>query len=821
MFSEIRHELWLTARGLARRPGFTVASMATLALGIGASTAIFSVAYGVSMRPLPYGAPERLIRIYEANPANGQLEQDVSIGTFHAWREGVPSLESAALFGKSNVRFLSGRDSAPVSLAGVSPSFFNVLGVRPLLGEGFKPEPSYTRFSADDEVIVSYAAWQRLLGGRADVIGQSLVFEGVGDPDVYRIVGVMPEGFRFGAPVDAWLPTKIVELPIGARIRLWRYEGMVARLRPDVPIETARAELAAISESLARDFPKSNAGWTVTVESLHASVIGDFGRATWMLLASVGVVLVVTCLNVGGLLTARAVARRRETAVRAALGASGWRLLRLSIGEAAVIAAGGGAAGLLLAWAGVAALRAAAPPGIPRLDAIHIDAAALAVTAVATLLSVLIFAAAPARTTWRNVSDRLRSAPGHGGPTPISRHAALAVAQCAGATTLVVLALLFARSFHELMTVDLGWGSERVLSMNVVVKMPSDLRRPWYRYVQWSDELIARLEATPGIEAAAVSTQVPLTASFSSTLARGRGKEATDLSRWPAVQHNVSDGYFRLMGIRLLGGRGFEAADRLTEAQLIGEPPERGVAIVSESTARALWPDRPALGQILWLPDIDRAAWREVVGVVEDIQFHAVGERPALHVFVPWTQSPTQRPRLLVKATGGDVAAIAPVVRNAAQQLSIASNFDQVVPLAALVARATAQPRFTSRVVAAFGILALILAGVGIYGTLSFMVGTRRREIGIRMALGASRERVLRTVMWRGLAPAAAGALTGGALAVALARTFRALLFNVTSLDPISLGGAVAVLLLVATVAALGPAAVAARTDPAQSLRAE
>jgi predicted permease len=817
----LRHELWLTLRGLARQPGFTAASIATLALGIGASTAIFSVAYGISIRPLAYDDPGRLVRIYEASPANGQLEQDVSIGTFHAWREGVPSLESAALFGKSNVRFLSGRDSAPVSLVGVSPNFFNVLGVRPLLGEGFKPEPSYTRFSADDDVIVSYVAWQRLLGGRADVIGQTLVFEGVGDPDVYRVVGVMPEGFGFGAPVDAWLPTKIVELPIGARVRLWRYDGMVARLRPGVPIETARAELAAISESLARDFPKSNAGWSVTIESLHASVIGDFGRATWMLLASVGVVLVVTCLNVGGLLTARAVSRRRETAVRIALGASAWRLLRLSSCEAAIIAGAGGAAGLLLAWAGVAALKAAAPPGIPRLDAIGVDGVALTVTALATLLSVLIFAVAPARISRRDVSQRLRSSPGDGGPTPLSRTGALAIAQCAGATTLVVLALLFARSFHELMTVDLGWGAERVLSMHAIPKMPSDLRRPWYRYVQWSDELIARLEATPGIDAAAISTQVPLTASFSATLARGRGKDAADLSRWPAVQHNVSDGYFRLMGIRLLGGRGFEAADRLSEAQLNGEQPtERGVAVVSESTARTLWPDRPAIGQALWLPDVDRAAWREVVGIVEDIQFHAVGERPALHVFVPWTQSPTQRPRLLVKGNG-DIAAIASVVRSAAQRMSITSNFDQVASLDWLVARATAQPRFTSRVVATFGLLALVLAGVGIYGTLSFMVGTRRREIGIRMALGASRERVVRTILWRGLGPAAAGALIGGAAAVGLARTFRALLFNVTSLDPLSLGGAIGVLLLVATGAALGPASLAARTDPAQSLRAE
>ena len=820
MFTGIRHELWLTLRGLSRRPGFTAAAIATLALGIGASTAIFSVAYGVSMRPLDYGAPDRLIRIYEADPANGQLKQDVSIGTFHGWREGAPSLESAALFAKTNVRFLSGRDSTPVSLTSVSPSFFTVLGVRPLLGEGFKPEGSYTRFNADDDAVISYAAWQRLLGGRADVIGQSLVFEGVGDPDVYRIVGVMPEGFSFGTPTDAWLPTKLVELPIGARVRLWRYDGMIARLRPGVAIAQARAELASISETLAREFPKSNAGWTVTVESLHASVIGDFGRATWMLLGSVAVVLIVTCLNVGGLLTARAVARRRETAVRAALGASSWRLLRLSICEAAVIAGCGGTAGLLLAWTGVAALRAAAPPGIPRLDAIHVDGAALAVTALATFFSLLVFAAAPSRASWRDVSERLRSSSGRGGQTPASR-GGLAIAQCAGATTLVVLALLLTRSFQGLMTVDLGWRSERVLSMTVVPKMPSDLRRPWYRYVQWSDELIARLEATPGIEAAAISTQVPLTAGFSSSVARGRGKESADQTRWPGTQHNVSDGYFRLMGIRLLGGRGFEAADRLTEAQLIGEQPaDRGVAIVTESTARALWPDRQAIGQTLWLPDIDRAAWREVVGIVEDIQFHAIGERSGVHVFVPWTQSPTQRPRLLVKAAG-DVAAIAPVVRSASQQMSIASNFDQVAPLDALVARATAQPRFTSRLVAAFGILALVLAGVGIYGTLSFMVGTRRREIGIRMALGASRERVLRTVLWRGLAPAAAGAAFGGALAVALARAFRALLFNVTALDPISLVGAITVLMLVATLAALGPALVAATTDPAQSLRAD
>jgi len=351
--------------------------------------------------------------------------------------------------------------------------------------------------------------------------------------------------------------------------------------------------------------------------------------------------------------------------------------------------------------------------------------------------------------------------------------------------------------------------------------MPRELRRPWYRYVQWSDELTARLAATPGIAGAAITTQVPLSPTYAATLARGRGKSSADVTRWPGVQHSVSDGYFQLMGIRFVSGRPFDVTDRLTEAQHLGEQPaELGVAVVTESTARALWPGQLALGQALWLPDIDRVSWREVVGVVEDIQFRAVGEAPALHVFVPWTQFPSGRPRLLVKGTGS-ASALAPAVQHAAQQVSPGTRIDQIASLETLLTRATAQLRFTSAVVAAFGALALVLAGVGLYGTLSFMVGTRLREIGIRMALGASRERVVTTVLGRGLLSAAVGGLIGAAAAVALARVFKALLFNVTSLDPVSLTGAAIALLVVAAIAAAGPAAAAARTDPARALRTE
>ena len=810
-------------RGLARQPGFAVAAVATLALGIGASTAIFSVAYGVSLRPLPYAEPDRLIRIYETNPANGLLESEVSEGAFHAWRDGVGSLQSMALHGRPNTRFMVDAEQTAVSMMSVSPAFFEVLGVRPLLGVGFKPEGEYTRFTAGDEAMLSYAAWRRLFGGRSDVVGQLLEFSGAGDNDVYRVVGVMPEGFAFGEPVDLWRPVKIIELPIGLTRRTLRSDGAIARLRPGISLDQVRAELETVSARLAREYPASSAGWTVTVESLHDAVIGSFGRATWLLLAAVIVVLLVTCVNVGGLLVARAAARERERAVRAALGAGTWRLVRLWLAEASVLGALGAGAGLLLAWTGVAALKAAAPPGIPRLDAIAIDLPTFAVAALAALLAVVVCAvagrgfalAAPhapaggvARAGKRRTGERTR-----GG---------LMVVQCAGAVTLVVLATMLTRSFARLTSVDLGWDAARLVSLQVSLAIPPELRRPWYRYVEWSDRLIARLEATPGIERAAITTQLPLSPQISmATLARGRGSAAADGDRWPGVQQNVTDGYFDLMGIRLLRGRVFGPADRFSAAQLTSpQPAERGVVIVSETTARTLWPHRPALGEALWLPGSDLTTWREVIGVVEDIQFHSVGESPALHVFVPWTQLSTGRPVLLVKSSTDD-ASMVNVIQGAARSAEPGTRIIQTTRLDALVSRATAQPRFATVVVSLFGGLALLLAAIGIHGTLSYLVATRRREIGIRLALGAPLGDVLSRTVTRGLAPAIAGALLGLPIAWALARVFATLLFQVGPFDAGSSFGGVLLLVLVAAVAALVPARRATKVDPAVALRAE
>lgn len=815
-------DIRLATRGLRRRPGFAVAAIATLALAIGASTAMFSVAYGVSLRPLPYLEPDRLVRLYEANPANSQLEQDVSLGAFHDWREGSASIESAALYTKPRARTLSRPTGQRVTAMAVSPAFFEVLGVAPILGSGFKREAEYTR-STIREVVLSYDTWQRLFDGRPDVIGAPFGFSD--DEDLFRVVGVLPQQFAFTQPVDVWQP-KIVELPVARILRSWRYDRVIARLKPHATIDQARAELETVAARLSRDFPTINGGWTVTVKSLHDSVIGSFGRATWLLLAAVAVVLLVACLNVGGLLVARAVARERETAVRAALGAGSWRLLRLWLAEASLVAVAGAGLGLLLAWSGVSALKAAAPPGIPRLDAVALDWPALVVAALSTLLALVFFTVAPlGRAARRELSGGLRAGSSGAGDDRGRQAArgALTIAQCAGAATLVILAVMLTRSFLKLTAFDLGWNARGVLSVQASPQRPSELRRPWFWRVGWSDRLIARLEATPGIERAAITSQVPLSPEpYPLTLARGRGKSATDGARWPGVSQKVTDGYFELMKIRLVSGRMFGAVDRFGEPQINqAQRTERGVAIVTEQTARTLWPGQPAVGQALWLPDIDNVTWREVVGVVEDIQFYTVGEEPALHVFVPWTQdSAAARPYVVVKANGAALSMTA-AVREIIQAVEPGTEINEVSSLESLVDRATAQPRFTSQVVAAFGALALVLAAVGIYGALSYLVGARTREIGIRLALGASRASILSTVIWRGMAPAAAGGLIGLGLALALARTFRALLFEVEPLDLTSFSGGAVALVAVALAAALGPARRAARIDPVRALRTD
>jgi putative ABC transport system permease protein len=635
----------------------------------------------------------------------------------------------------------------------------------------------------------------------------------------------MPDGFAFAEPVDLWVPSLTVEDAGSRLMRQWRYDRAVARIRPDVPLSRVRAEVIAVSSRLAEDHPDTNGGWTASVEPLHAAVIGRFGASAWLLLAAVGVVLLVACLNVGGLFLSRALAREQETAVRLALGAGPFRLIRLWLAEAALLSLAGAALGLLLAWAGITALIAAAPPGIPRLDSIAIDRPVLAVASGAMLLALIGCALAPLGALRRRSLTACSKSGTTAGRTPPGRviRVAVIVAQCAGAAALVILAAMLTRSLQNLTAVDLGWNPNGVLSLRAAPPMPPELRRQWARFVDWSDELIARLESLPSVRRAAITTQIPLSSENSpATLARGRGRAEGEPERWTAVKHAVSDRYFDAMGLRLVSGRTFDARDRFSPAQLVDAAtrPQSGSAIVTARTAAALWPGEAAEGQRLWLPDIDNVEWREVVGVVNDIDFAAVGEAAGYHVFVPWTQSPTGAPRLIVKGTGSG-AALAADVRAVVQQVAPGTRVDQVIALEDLAARATAQPRFTSRLVALFGLVALALAAVGVHGTLAYVVGARTREMGIRLALGAQPEALLTRTLISACAPAMIGALCGVVIALAVARAWSSLLFEVSPVDLPSILAGSATLLCVAGGAALGPARRAARVDPVVALRAE
>ena len=789
-----------TFRGLRRTPAFYALVISTLAIGIGASTAIFSVAYGVTLRPLPYPEPDRLVRLYETHALSARTKQDVSVVTF-AEVHRASSFASAALMEDVRVSHLADANQQPVVSLSVSPLFFETLGVAPLLGPGFRSEDQYRVIRADDFVL-SYGAWQRLFGGRRDVIGQSMQFWR--DDERWRVVGVLPPGFAYGPAVDVWRP-EIVPLRTAPALRHLRQADVIARLRPGVTLEQARSELDVIAASLARQFPDSHGDWSIALEPLHTAFIGDFGRATWLLLAAVAVVFLVACVNVAGLLLTRAVIRDRETMVREAIGATPSRLIRSWLAEALLLAGLGAGAGLLAAWLSVQALKAAAPPGIPRLDAIVLDAPVLIVMSTGVAISAAMIGLLAHRRPARRSRQH-------------ARHTLLLV-QCAGAAALVVLAVMLARSFTRLMSVDLGWNPADIISMNI---LPEIQGRTLDRYPPWADRLLTELRSRTEIRDAAITTQVPLsTLSYTDVIAEGKSGPTVEGPRWSIVRHSVTDDYFALMGIRLVEGRLFDVQDRFTPAQLRpGTRNDRGVVVISESVARTLWPGRAAIGQAIRLPVGDNVAWRDVIGIVNDIQFHAVGEVPAMHVFTPYSQAPIPAVRLLAKGTG-ERAAVIGALRQAAQTAAPGTRIDQVASLDQLVSRATSQPRFTTRTVASFGILALVLASIGIYGTLSFIVTARTREIAIRMSLGGSWGGILSEVLTGGLAPALIGWLLGIAIASAFARAFASLFFRFEPLDMGAYAVGATLLLLASVAAALAPAIHALRVEPATVLRAE
>ena len=798
LLSDIRFAL----RGLRKNAGFTAVAVITLALGLGATTAVFSVVDGVLLRRLPYPEPERLVRVWHHNTRNDAPREQVSFETYTELVDGVAGIDAAAGISPAWDFTLRGAGE-PEHVEGffVSPSFFELLGVRPVVGRAFTPDED--RVDGEPVVLLSYALWQRMFGGAPDAVGRTLSVSGT----VSTIIGVMPPGFEFLEPVDLWAP--LTQNPLAGRGRQVRWVDVVARLAPGATVERVGPELDAFMTRLGEAYPEENAGLDATVESLYTATVGSVRPALWALFGAVAFVLLIACANIGNLLLTRASARQAELAVRRALGANRRRLVRQLLTESLVIGLIGGAAGLVLAFWLLEVLRVAGPADLPRLQEIGIDLRVLGAAVLASLVAGAACGLAPALTA---VRDDLHTSLKQGGRVAgegARLRAGFVVSEIALALVLLVGAGLLLRSFATLMNVEAGFEAEGVLTLQFGVPGHLD---PLER-VAFYDRLFEDLEAIPGVTGAGGVTRLPLGSQLSTRL-EIRGREASDGERADVEFRRATGGYFDAMGIAMLAGRAFDGRDG---------PEAPPVMIVSRTAAERLWPGEDPVGRHarFWFVGITPdAPWIEIVGVAGDVRHFGLDESAPPVVYVPFSQGPPGSPLLAVR-TPGDPLAIVGAVRDRLRALDHSIVMWDVQAMTARVGASVAGRRFNLLLLGLFSAIALVLAAVGIYGVMAYGVRRRSQEIGIRMALGATGRNVVRMIVRRGLRLTAVGLAAGLLGALLLTRLIRGLLFGVEPTDPVTLAGTTALLGLVALLASWIPSRRAIRVNPVDALRHE
>ena len=827
------HELQYALRALRRAPGFTASAIVALALGIGANTAVFSVVYAVLLKPLPYAEPGRLVRLSERNAGQSTQGDLLSAGTFADWRARSKTLESLAVymipFDGETLWTLDDRVEV-VKAAAVSPALFRLLRVQPVLGRALRPEGEPVPQGAIGEFVIGYGLWQRAFGGDPSVIGRRVMVEGRLPRE---IVGVMPRAFAFPEGTEAW-----TSLPVGTLRPAERRRSYLAvgRMAPAATLDGVRRELAGISAQLEMEQPASNTGWTPQVMPLAGSDTGPAKLALLALMAAVAGVLLIGCANVANLLLARATARRREIAVRMALGAGRARIVRQCLCEAGMLGIGGVAAGLVVGqWLAKVLVRLA-PSDIPRLADAGMNGMVFLFAAGAGVLCAALTGLAPALQAARTDMHGLRPDTRSATPRGVRARSRLLAAQTAIVVILLTGALLLTRTFVKLRNVDLGFDTAQVMELetrwpvgHVLQAAPGT--RPWPRMQRAIDDLIAALAGVPGVEAAGLLTAVPLVGDpFAGTVWRTDAPGAGGLTppadpgdRVKADLLIVTAGYFPALNIPFLRGRNFTPADRLSDAQL-NDPkvPRTGVVIVNAALASRAFPGIDPIGRTIVLPDDEAfGAVRTVVGVVADVRARAVAEAPRPAAFVPLAQHPDLiRPSIVVRSSL-PFDAVAASVRARLAAYDPRLFVLHMRPMDAVVSGALSRPRFNLLLLSSFAAVALLLSAVGIYGVVAYLVTQRTREIGIRMAIGARPSDVLRLVLREGMTPIAAGACLGVAGSLVAARAIRSLLFGVTPNDPVSLVLAPALLALVAILACVLPARRATRVDPLVALRDE
>jgi putative ABC transport system permease protein len=802
-------------RLLARRPWATLVAVLALALGIGANAALFSAVDAVLLRPFPFTDQDRLVVVWEKDLGRGMERVEVSYPNFADWRREATSFEQlAAMPNAVSEEFLLTGPAEPVSFHGssVSANFFDLLGARPARGRSFRPEEDHP--GAPRVVVISHGVSERQLGGDAAAVGRTVTLNGT----PFTIVGVMPAGFDYPRGAELWTPI-VPSHPELVNDRNTGWLQVVGRLRPGVRSREALTEMDGLVRRLAEAYEKTAEGRGAVVTPIVEEVLGKTRPALLILMAAVAVVLLIACANVASLLLAQAAARRRETAIRLALGASRGRILGQRLVETLILAALGAVAGLVCAAWGLGALLALAPAEIPRLDGVAIDRRVLIFTFGLSLLAALTAGLVPAlHAARRPVGEALRDGArgAMGGLFNRRWRNTLVAAEAGLALVVLVGAGLLVRSFARLQDVPLGFDPRGTLTFGVSL--------PEWKYPALPDRrrffttLLERMRALPGVEAAGAVLLRPLELGpigINAWVLR-EGQATKERETNPAVNYQVvTPGYFRAMGIPLRAGREFDERD--TD----GAPP---VVVVAEATARRLWPGEDAVGKRIathGTPQEKDGSWRwaTVVGLVPDARYRGLAD-VRLDLYVPFEQSPFPVQYVVIR-TASDPAPLAAAIRQVVRGLDKDLPVTGVASLGAIVDGALGGPRFRAVLIAAFAFLALLLAAVGIWGVVAWSVAQRAQEIGLRMALGARAPEVVRHVVAQGLAPALAGVAVGLAVAWTSSRALSTLLFGIPPDDPSTFAAVAALLLGVATGASLLPAWRAARLDPVAALREE
>jgi putative ABC transport system permease protein len=801
------NDLRFALRQLLKNPGFTAVAVLTLALGIGATTAIFSVVHAVLLQPLPYPEPDRLVRIHETIPVRGVERVPVSVANYLDWRRQAASFSEMAAHRWLDINLTGAGEARRLKGARVTSGFFAVLGVPPILGRSFTAEEEAR--GRHQVALISEEMWRRDFGGEASVLGRSLTLDG----EVHVVVGVMPSRMRYPSRgLDVWVPAAFFESELTQRGNHgW---GVVARLKTGIKAAQAGIEVAGIAGRIAAEFEDVK-DFNARVVSLHEEVVGEKRTPLLVLLGAVGCVLAIACANVANLLLARASSRRKEFAIRASLGAGRGAILRQLLLESVTLSSVGGAFGILLAYAGVAVFRALPPQLLPRADEIRLSLPVLFFALGVSLGTGLLFGLVPAiRASGSDANEVLKEG-GRGGSEGLRRNryrASLVVAEVALSMVLLAGAGLLLRSFIKLQEVDPGFRAEGVATADLL--LPDSAYPTGDRQAAVFQQVLERLRAQPGVEAAGAVFGLPQGRMRSKVTfeieGRGRssGTDSTD-----ANYRQVSQGYFSTLEIPLLRGREFGSADTTNSIP---------VAVVNAAFVKRHFPGTPPGSIPSTRINIEGGTntWLRIVGVVGDVRSEGSSQPPEPEVFLPFSQRCWGYASLVVR-TRQDPEAMGPVLRAAVAAVDSNLPIDAVRSLDSLLDENLADRRLHAQLLAGFSVLALVLAATGIYGVMAYSVSRRIQEIGIRMALGARLEDVLVLVLRQGMGLTLAGILIGLAGGLAVARALSGLLFGIQPTDPPTFGGVTVLLAAVALFACWWPARRAAKVDPMVALRAE